>query len=62
MKYAVEMTSGVMIYILSFVKINKGVQKLSGAIHVQKRRQGDPISLLVFLSYLSSYEKMKGGL
>jgi hypothetical protein len=30
MKYAVEMGSGVMIYIPSFIKINSGIQKLIG--------------------------------
>jgi hypothetical protein len=30
MKYAVEMGSGAMIYVLSFVKIGSGVQKLMG--------------------------------
>jgi hypothetical protein len=30
MKYAVEMGSGVIIYILSFIKIDSGIQKLMG--------------------------------
>jgi hypothetical protein len=30
MKYAVEMSSGVMIYIPSFIKIGSGIQKLIG--------------------------------
>jgi hypothetical protein len=30
MKYAVEMTSGAMIYIPSFIKIGSGIQKLIG--------------------------------
>jgi hypothetical protein len=34
LKYAVEMTSGVMIYIPSFIKIVSGIQKLLGEIHV----------------------------
>jgi hypothetical protein len=33
MKYAVEMGSGVMMYIRSFVKIGSGIQKLIGGIH-----------------------------
>jgi hypothetical protein len=33
MKYAVEMVSGVMIYIPSFIKIGPGIQKLIGDIH-----------------------------
>jgi hypothetical protein len=34
MKYAVEMGSGVMIHILSFIKIGSGVQKLIGSTHI----------------------------
>jgi hypothetical protein len=30
MKYTVEMGSGAMIYILSFIKIGSGIQKLMG--------------------------------
>jgi hypothetical protein len=33
MKYAIEMGSGVMIYIPSFIKIGSGIQKLMGGIH-----------------------------
>jgi hypothetical protein len=33
MEYAVEMGSGVMIYIPSFIKIDSGIQKLIGGIH-----------------------------
>jgi hypothetical protein len=33
MKYAVEMGSGAMIYISSFIKIGSGVLKLIGGIH-----------------------------
>jgi hypothetical protein len=32
MKHAVEMSSGVMIYIPSFIKIGSGIQKLIGGI------------------------------
>jgi hypothetical protein len=32
MKYAVEIGSGVMIYIPSFIKIGSGIQKLLGGI------------------------------
>jgi hypothetical protein len=32
MKYAVEMDSGAMIYVPSFIKIDSGVQKLIGGI------------------------------
>jgi hypothetical protein len=33
MKYAVEMGSGTMIYIPSFIKIGSGIQKLIRGIH-----------------------------
>jgi hypothetical protein len=33
MKYAVEMGSGAIMYIPSFIKIGSGVQKLIGRIH-----------------------------
>jgi hypothetical protein len=33
MKYAVEMGSGAMIYIPSFIKIGSGIQKLIRGIH-----------------------------
>jgi Uri superfamily endonuclease len=33
MKYAVEMGSGAMIYIQSFIMIGSGIQKLTGRIH-----------------------------
>jgi hypothetical protein len=47
MKYAVEMDSGAMIYIPSFIQIGSGIQKLmrGGGIH----RHADSISLLLFL-------------
>jgi hypothetical protein len=35
MKYAVEMSSGAMIYIPSFMKIGSGIQKLIERIHRQ---------------------------
>jgi hypothetical protein len=40
MKYAIEMSSGVMIYIPNFIKIGSGIQKLIRGIH------RDRISLL----------------
>jgi hypothetical protein len=44
MKYAIEMGSGAMIYIPSFMKIGLGIQKLiGGGIH---RQNGNRISLL----------------
>jgi hypothetical protein len=33
MKYAVEIASGAIIYIPSFIKIGSGIQKLIGGIH-----------------------------
>jgi hypothetical protein len=45
MKYVVEMGSGVMTYIPSFIKIGSGIQKLIEGIHGQ---HGDVISLLLF--------------
>jgi hypothetical protein len=45
MKYAVEMASGAMIYIPSFIKIGSGIQNLirGGELH---RQHEDRISLL----------------
>jgi hypothetical protein len=43
MKYAVEMGSGAMIYIQSFIKIGSGIQRLIG-----DRHHGDRISLPSF--------------
>jgi hypothetical protein len=43
MKYAIEMGSGAMIYIPSFVNIGSGIQKLMGPIH---RQQGNLINRL----------------
>jgi hypothetical protein len=36
MQYAVEMRSGAVIYIPSFIKIGSGIQKLIGAIHTHR--------------------------
>jgi hypothetical protein len=33
MKYAIEMVSGGMVYILSYIKIGSGFQNLIGGIH-----------------------------
>jgi hypothetical protein len=46
MKYAVEMGSGAMIYIPSFIKIGSGIQKLIGGDSQTQRQYGDHISLL----------------
>jgi hypothetical protein len=41
MKYAVEMGSGVMTYIPSFIKIGSGIQKLLWGIYRNKDRGAD---------------------
>jgi hypothetical protein len=46
MKYAVQMGSGTIIYIPSFINIDSGIQKLIG--RDTHRQQGDLISLLLF--------------
>jgi hypothetical protein len=38
MKYIIEMGSGAMIYIPSFIKIGSGIQKLIGGIHRHTER------------------------
>jgi hypothetical protein len=49
MKYAVEMSSGAMIYVPSCTNIGSGIQKLIGAGNTQAhRQQRDIISLLLF--------------
>jgi hypothetical protein len=53
MKYAVEMGSGAMIYMPSFVKTDSAIQKLMRGIH---RQHGDRISLLSF------FKNQKNGL
>jgi hypothetical protein len=45
MKYAVEMGSGAIIYIPSFIKIGSGIEKYIRGIHTH-RQCGDRISLL----------------
>jgi hypothetical protein len=58
MNYAVEMGSGGMLFVPSFIKIGSGVQKLiwEGYAH---RQEGDLISLLLFLQYMEGRLKMK---
>jgi hypothetical protein len=48
MKYAVEMGSGAMIYIPSFIKIGSVIQKLTGGDSQTHRQHGNRISLLSF--------------
>jgi hypothetical protein len=60
MKYAVEMGSGAMIYIPSFIKIGSGSQKIIGRGYTDaqtNRQQGDRISLLLFLAYFPVLKK-----
>jgi hypothetical protein len=49
MKYAVEMGSGAMIYIPSFIKTCSGIQKLIWADTQTHRQHGDYIRLFLFL-------------
>jgi hypothetical protein len=46
MKYAVEMGSGAMIYVPSFVNTGSGIHKLVGEDTETHRQHGDRISLL----------------
>jgi hypothetical protein len=48
MKYAIEMGSGAMIYIPSFIQIGSGIQKLIGGDSQTHREHGDLTSLLYF--------------
>jgi hypothetical protein len=54
MKYAVEMGSGAMIFIPSFIKIGSAIEKLTG--ENTDTQYGDCMSLLLF------YKKKKGRL
>jgi hypothetical protein len=46
-KYAVEMGSGAMIYIPSFIMTGSGIQKLMGGDYTDTQH-GDLVSLLLF--------------
>jgi hypothetical protein len=48
MKYPVEMGSGAMIYIPSFIKIDSSIRKLIGGNPPTHRQHGDRIRLLSF--------------
>jgi hypothetical protein len=55
--YAVEMGSGAMIYILSFIQIGSGIQKLIGGIHIYTHtyeKEVDLISLFLFFQNTES--------
>jgi hypothetical protein len=59
MKDAVEMASGAMMYIPSFVKIGSGIQRLIGGGDSQTHRQhGDLISLILCFQNKESMLKM----
>jgi hypothetical protein len=45
---AIEMGSGAMVYILSFIKIGSGIQKLMRGDTQTHRQHGDLISLILF--------------
>jgi hypothetical protein len=49
MKYTVEMGSGAMIHIPSFIKIGSGIQKFMGGGGYTDRQHGDRISLILFV-------------
>jgi hypothetical protein len=51
MKYAVEMGSGAMIYIPSFIKIGSGIQESTRGKY---RQQDDLMSLQYFFEYKKS--------
>jgi hypothetical protein len=55
MKYAVEMGSGAMVYIPSFIKIGSGIQEFIGGKH---RQRGDRISLRFFFQNVESGLKL----
>jgi hypothetical protein len=57
MKYAVEIGSGAMIYIPSFIKIDSGIQKFIGRIH-RHSEHGDLISLHLFFQNKESRLKI----
>jgi hypothetical protein len=49
MKYAVEMASGSLMKVSSYIKIGSVIRKLRGAMHRQRKREretGDLISVL----------------
>jgi hypothetical protein len=50
MKYAVEVGSGAMTYIQSFIKIGWGIQNLISGFTQTHRQHGDLISLLLFFN------------
>jgi hypothetical protein len=59
-KYAVEVGSGVMIYIPSFIKIGPAMRKLVGRDTQTHRQHGDGISLHLFFQNKESRLKSEG--
>jgi hypothetical protein len=59
MKYAVEIGSGAMIYIPSFIKIGPGVRKLIGRDTQTRTQDGDFKSLLLFFQNKESRLQIK---
>jgi hypothetical protein len=57
MKYAVEMSSGAMVYIPSFIKIGSGLQTLIGEFTNTNRPHGDLIRLILFFQNKESMLK-----
>jgi hypothetical protein len=58
MKYTVEMGSGAMIYVPSFIKVGSAIQKLiAGDTHTDTQK-GDQISLLLFFQNKESWLKI----
>jgi hypothetical protein len=63
MKYAVEMGSGAMIYIPSLIKIDSGIQKLTGQYtHTLHRQHCDYNSLLLFFQSKEGRLIIKGAI
>jgi hypothetical protein len=61
MNYALEMGSGVIIYIPGFIKISSGIQKLIGETHADTqthREEGELISLFLVFQNKESRRKM----
>jgi hypothetical protein len=61
MKYAVEIGSGAMIYIPSFIKIGSAIQKLMGRDTQTHRQNGDRIRLISFFQNKECRLKNKVG-
>jgi hypothetical protein len=59
MKYAVEMGPGDVMHVLSFIKIDSGIQKLGGGGDTQ---HGDLKSQHLFLAYFPYFEKNSSSL